>query len=302
MPRSIPFSRKPGWWLSLRLKPLALDKWIEIDEDFASQLRFKAELLSDRHAEVFAALPESIAVQQEVLDLLIDHLLMFYPQHYQQQAGNLRNTATGEVWHLADFAKKPLELAGRLVQEDWCVLLPQGGESVLVAGSVCFPSRWRLSEKLGRSLLGIHAPVPGYAEKLAHPVEGVFDRLRADYPSVRFNWSIVDTPELCLLTTHGEAKVDSTIAIETAGDRLWLRVERQTLRRLPKSGGVLFGIRTSIEPLRQVKIDRATALDLAAAIEQMPIEGHTYKSLLPILPVLLAYLRSEAVWIDDRWR
>lgn len=292
MARSIPFSRKPGWWLSLRLKPLALDEWIEIDEDFVSQLQLKAKLLRDRPDEVFAALPSSIAAQQEVLDLLIEHLLNCYPQHYQRQSSGLRNCVTGEVWNLANFSEKPLELAGRLVQEDWCVLLPQAGEYVLVAGSVCFPSRWRLQEKLGRSLIGIHAPVPGYAEKLSRPVDSVFDRLRADYPSIRFNWSIVDTPELCLLTTHGEAEVNSTIAIENAGDRLWLRVERQTLRRLPKSGGVLFGIRTSIEPLWRVKIDRSTALQIAEAIEQMPIEGHAYKSLLPILPVLLPYLRG----------
>ncbi|MBD2091726.1 DUF3445 domain-containing protein [Microcoleus sp. FACHB-1515] len=292
MLRSIPFSRKPGWWLTLRLKPLALSEWIEIDENFASQLQLKAELLRDRHDEMFAALPGSIAAQQEVLDLLIDHLLNYYPQHYQRQSGHLLNCATGEVWHLADFAEKPLDLAGRLVQEDWCVLLPQAGEHVLVAGSVCFPSRWRLQDKLGRSLLGVHAPVPGYAEKLARPVDTVFDRLRANHPSIRFNWSIVDTPDLCLMTAHGEAGVDPTIALENAGDKLWLRVERQTLRRLPQTNGILFGIRTSIAPLWQVKADRSMALQLADALEQMPVEGRAYKSLLPIQSVLLAYLRG----------
>lgn len=292
MSRSIQLPLKPGWWLALGLKPLDLSEWIDIDEDFTEQIALKAELLRDRRPEVFAALPESIAAQQEVLDLLIDHLLKFYPQQYQQQAGNLRNGMTGEVWNLADFAENPLDLAGRLVQEDWCVLLPQKGVYVLAAGSVCFPFRWRLQDKLGRSLMGIHAPVPGYAEKLARPVDGVFDRLRAHYPSVRFNWGIVDTPNLCLLATHSATEVDPTIALENAGDKLWLRVERQTLRRLPKSGGVLFGIRTTIEPLWQVKIDRATALHLAEAIEQLPPETLAFKSLLPLQSVLLPYLRG----------
>lgn len=36
---------------------------------------------------------------------------------------------------------------------------------------------------------------------------------------------------------------------ENAGQRLHLRVERQTLSRLPKTGAVLFGIRTHMKRL-----------------------------------------------------
>ncbi|NEQ25135.1 MAG: DUF3445 domain-containing protein, partial [Microcoleus sp. SIO2G3] len=190
MQRSIEFPLKNGWWLALGLKPLPISEWIDIDANFADQMRLKAELLRDRHDQVFVSLSETAAAQQEVLDLLVEHLLKYYPQHYQGRSNGLHNCLTGQTWNLKEFAQ-PLDLAGRLVQEDLCLLLPQDGEYVLAAGSVCFPFRWRLQDKLGRSTAGIHAPVPGYAERLARPVEGVFDRLRSEYPSVRFNWGIV---------------------------------------------------------------------------------------------------------------
>jgi hypothetical protein len=292
MSRSVKFPLKPGWWLTLGLKPLDLSEWIEIDENFAQQIALKMQLLRDRPDEVFASLPESIAAQQEVLDLLIAHLLKFYPQQYQQQEDKLYHISTGQPWNLPDFAQNPLDLAGRLVQEDFCLLLLQDGAYVLAAGSVCFPFRWRLQDKPGRSLTSIHAPVPGYAEKLSRPVDGVFHHLRADCPSVRFNWGITDTPNLFLPTAHSQTPVNLPIGIENAGERLWLRVERQTLRRLPNTGGIVFGIHTTIESLAQVKTNPATAQHLAEAIEQLPVAAHAYKNLLPLQPVLLSYLRG----------
>lgn len=291
MSSAISFPLKPGWWLTLGLKPLNLSEWIEIDANFVQQMEWKRQLLSDHHDQVVASLPESIAAQQEVLDELIMHVLKFYPQWYQQQAGELHSSLTGQTWKLADFVQQPLDLAGQLVQEDWCLLLPQDGAYVLVAGSVCFPFRWRLQDKLGRSLASIHTPVPGYAEKLSRSVDGVFDRLQVDYPVVRFNWGITDTPNLFLPATHSETPVDPTISAENAGDRLWLRVERQTLRRLPTTGGIVFGIHTTTESLSQVKANPATAWHLAEAIEQLPPATRIYKSLLPLQPVLLSYLR-----------
>jgi hypothetical protein len=292
MPRSLDFALKPNAWLTLGLKALAPSDWIEVDASFAPQLKLKQQLCRDRHAEVFASLPQSVAAQQEVLDLLIAHLLQFQPQQYQQQQGRLHHCLTGQVWQLSDFAERPLELAGRLVQEDWCVLLPRAEAYVLVAGAVCFPFRWRLSAKLGQSLTGIHAPVPGYRDRLAQPVDSVFDRLRVEHPSVRFNWGITDTPELFLPATQSETPVDPTISLTNAGDRLWLRLERQTLRRLPQTGGIVFGIHTTLESLSQVKRDAVRAEQLAAAIKQLPEATRTYKSLLPLQPVLLAYLHS----------
>ena len=119
----------------------------------------------------------------------------------------------------------------------------------LVAAVLCFPAHWRLADKLGRPLELIHAPVPGFGERLAAPVDRFFGNIRVERPVWRVNWSLVDTPTLFLPPEHrGHPR---EIAAERAGEELWLRVERQTLRRLPRSGDVVFGIHTYVEPLAE---------------------------------------------------
>ncbi|MUL36837.1 heme-dependent oxidative N-demethylase family protein [Gloeocapsopsis dulcis] len=277
------------WRMAMGLKPLQLQHWIEIDEDFSEELNYKNKLLKEHYSDVVGSLPGSEAGQREVLELILKHLLQYFPDYYQQQGNCVVNKITKQVWYLSDFTKNPLDLAGRLVQEDLC-LMQLKREYILTAGSVCFPARWRLSEKLGRPLVQIHDPVPDYAQKLEQSVNKFFDRLKPEFPGYRLNWGIVDSPELCLTQRHSTEVFGADITAENAGEKLWLRVERQTLRRLPVSGGILFTIRTYVYPLKSVVSDPAIASQLAAVIEQIPPQMQIYKNIFPIQTVLLAYL------------
>jgi hypothetical protein len=73
-------------------------------------------------------------------------------------------------------------------------------------------------------------------------------------------------------------------------------VERQTLRRLPGSGDVVFGIHTHVDPLDDAIDSPAAARALGARIREMPDDMARYKSILPIREPLLAWLdrRAEA--------
>lgn len=289
-PKYLPFAHGQ-WRLAMGLKPLTLDTWIDIDETFVDQLSLKAHLLSHRHSDVFGSLPDSEVGQQEVLELLLKHLPTYFPEHYQWQGEDLYNRITGQRWCVADFAANPLDLAGRLVQEDLCLMLPQDVGYRLAAGSVCFPSRWRLQEKLGHQMGQIHHPVPGYADTLERPVDQVLDRLKLDCPVYRFNWGIVDAPDLFLEPGQNPTAVDG-IMPNAVAERLWLRVERQTLRRL-NGGGILFTIRTYVDPLSSLADDPAMMHDLALAIEKIPTAMQSYKNLLPIQDSLLKYLNQQ---------
>jgi len=290
----LPFMK--GWRMAMGLHPLPIQDWIEIDANFAEQLTLKQNLLTQRHSDVFVSLPGSEAAQAEVLQLLVAHLLHYFPQHYcgsvsaRGEWQQLRNCVTGQVWHRDDFAENPLDLAGRLVQEDLCVMLPQNETYILAAASVCFPSRWSLPEKLGKPIAQIHQPVPGYADKLERPVNHFFDRLKPDHPGYRLNWGIVDSPDLFLDQRHGQTDLDPSITAANAGERLWLRVERQTLRRLSVSNGVLFTIRTYVHPLYQLMDDLEVVRSLQTAIQQIPTAMQIYKNLLPLRSSLLEYL------------
>lgn len=282
------------WRLSMSLKALDPKHWIEIDEHFAEELALKDRLLNSHYSEVFACLPGTQTSQQEVLDLLLEHLVDYFPQHYRRDNQTIENITTGQVWHIADFETVPLDLAGRLVQEDLLLMQPSCEGYRLVAASLCFPLRWRLREKLGRALAQIHTPVPGYEEKLACPVDSFFNRLKSSHPVWRLNWSIVNSPERFLAPEKEQPNWHSTINSQNAGERLFLRVERQTLRRLNVSSDILFTIRTYVYPLRVLEDNAVMAHNLAEIIKEIPPDMQSYKQILPIREPLLGYLECVA--------
>ena len=196
-------------------------------------------------------------------------------------------------------ADHPLAEIGTWVAEDFCLMQPGPGGPVLIAAILCFPSRWRLAEKIGRPLIAIHAPVPTYAETLGRPVDRFMGAIKPGRLAVRYNWSVHEDPTLFQPTGHGRGAFDPSITPENAGERLWLRVERQTFRRLPESGVVVFGIRTHVTPLAEVIAVPGEAARLAAAVRGVPEELERYKSLMPFRAALLTYLDGETTELSD---
>jgi dimethylamine monooxygenase subunit A len=274
--------------LALGLMPLPWAQWLEIDRRLAADLARKRALLETRHGEVFAALPEAADAAAELLALLAAHLPRHHAQIYRRAGDVLGNAATGESWDVARPRLHPLDLAGRLVQEDLCLLQRAGDVYRLVAASLCSPARWRLADKLGRPLSAIHAPVAGYAAKLAAPVDRFFATLKAGRLVWRLNWGVVDDPA----PFQPVAPPPKLVTAADAGERLWLRVERQTLQRLPASGAVVFTIRTHITRL-DAAIRDAAAAELAAALRDMPEESRRYKHIAPFAAPLLDWLDAR---------
>ena len=80
---------------------------------------------------------------------------------------------------------------------------------------------------------------------------------------------------------------------EDAGVRrelLWLRVERQTLRRLPASRAIVFTIRTLLRRLDEIVAEAAVARPLAARIREMEPGMAAYKGMGHLREPLLAWL------------
>ena len=250
-------------WLTMGTRGLEPSAWLLPDDDRASDLAEKARLLAERHAEVFAALdrPEVLAASQDVLALVVE--------------------ATGLE---ADRSLHPLDAAGRLVQEDLCLLVLRDGAPHLDAASLCFPSYWRLADKLGRPLAEVHEPVAHYADELAAKVDRFLQRLPADRPVWRRNWSIHDDPTYFLPDPTPPRTVEPP-----AG--LWLRSERQTLRRLTTPGVVLFTIRTQQVPLATLAARPDVAHRMATAIDAWSPTLAAYKGDHGALAAV-AWLRS----------
>ncbi len=254
-------------------------------------MRQSGALLHARHGEVFQTLPEAKLASEETLRLLLEHLRRHHSDRFAFEGAEFRNLSTGERWDIEHSRLQPLDQAGRLVQEDFCILQSDGENYRLTAGAVCFPSNWLLSDKIGCTLADVHVPVPGYADKLQKPVDRFFNNLSADAIVWRANWTIHDSPTL-FKTTHDPAP--TTVTSGNAGETLWFRVERQTLRRLPESGAVLFTIRTHLTQLGQAICSQNGARGLAAVIRSMPDDVQRYRHMTAFRPALLDWLDQIA--------
>jgi hypothetical protein len=272
--------------LAMGLLTLAEAEWLEVDGDLARDLALKRRLLEERHGDVFAALPEAAAPAAELLAILVEHLTRHHAALFRRNGGRLLATATNESWELPPSSLHPLDLAGRLVQEDFCLLAAAENSYRLIGASLCAPARWRLAEKIGQALDAIHGPVPGYGDRLSRPVRRFFALLKSDKPVWRLNWGIFDDPALF----QPAAGPPRTISPANAGELLWLRVERQTLRRLPGTGAVVFTIRTHITRLDRAIRMRQDAADLADAIRDMSEETRHYKRIDAVADALLPWL------------
>jgi len=218
-----------GAWLRMGTRNLGSRPWLVVDDHRDVELELKRRLLAERRGEVFAAAVDADAPSRETLALVQAEL-------------QAQGIGIGGDDAPADGVKEvhPLDRAGQLVQEDLCLLRPVDGRWVLAGASLCFPSRWRLAAKFERELALVHGPVDGYTEQLTDRVDRLLNRL-GQTVVWRRNWFI--HPNSALFQPDRPADGDPLIPDDRCLDELFVRSERQTLRRLQPSGWVLFTIR-----------------------------------------------------------
>lgn len=255
-------------WHSMGTRGLPAPWSADAGDDVGEQLARKRELLVTARPSVSVRLdrPDVAAAEAEVADLV--------------GAGPSSDALPGGGW-------TALERAAAAVPDDLCLLVDRDGHWRLDSGVVCFPSLWRLADKIGRPLAEIHAPVPDYAEELADRVDRLVSRLRPERPVWRRNWFVHHDPEL-----HQPEPPPAPEPLPAPPGGLWLRSERQTLRRLPRSGAVLFTIRTQQVPLAAVAERPDLAGAMAAVVKAWPARLARYRGATHWRGPVVAWLRS----------
>lgn len=234
-------SRKP---FAVGLAPLDLATWIEVDGNLAAHLAEKHRLFGEDEAAVFRAEGDTIEAQAEVLALLLDHLAEHHGETHAVDGDTVRVLATGESYRVPEWSHAPLKLAALLVQEDLVLMRKGAGGYRLAAAALCFPSSWSLAEKFGQAMPAIHTNVPGFNDgRMGAIVARLFDNLTVETPVWRLNWSLYGDGEL-----HHPRGKSLEARVAEGSTALFVRVERQTLRRLPASGDILFTIRIHVDP------------------------------------------------------
>ena len=228
------------------MKPLALADWLAFDEACARQMAYRDWLIAHRRADVVAETPEAGPAAQELLETLLEALAET-PDYEVGQGAVVRPDGVTVTLRAED----PMATAGRLTQDDFCLLLPQDGEHVLKAAVLCFPASWTLAEKIDRPMMRIHKPVPDYDGDIGQRVQRMFDRMQAGTVMFRANAFLYSDPDL----HHPRSEAAPRVPDDKSSDR-WVRVERQTLRKLPLSGAVAFGIHTYVVPKQSLSAEQ----------------------------------------------
>ncbi len=233
---------------TIGLSQLDPSQWLDLDQNLGSYLDEKLNLYRTLPDKVLVEDEGSRVAQSEVLNLVQAHVLERFPSLYVRD-GNVMHIADRHTLKLDDVTLSPIAIAGLLVQEDLVLMRKSSEGWKLVAASLCFPSAWNLRDKFKRPLSEIHAPVPGFnaGTRNAALIERMFDKLRVEQPVLRWNWSLHDDMRLY----HPDSHAGGTRRFGD-GDlhgHVNLRLERQTLRKLPVSGDILFTIRIYLDPL-----------------------------------------------------
>jgi dimethylamine monooxygenase subunit A len=292
IPPHFPFETPP-FRLSMGLIKVPVSDWFEIFDlqERAFQMSEKRRYLTCQYDDVFIADPSSYPASKEVLGLMLNHLPSFRPDLYSRNRNtislNSHSDFKEEVWstNLKTNEIHPLDLAARLVQEDMIIMLPSDITKIsaskewwLAAGSVSFPSRWSLKEKFGQSMDIIHTPVPFYKKHIQTTVNNFFNRMPCNEIYARRNWSLYDNSYLRHDNgEHSSKTVQKHITSSNAGEKLWLRVERQTIRKLKITGAILFTIRIHLRQLKHVVSFNGVAQRLSKALSALPPEMQEYK-------------------------
>jgi hypothetical protein len=285
------------------------DEWIEVDNHY---LRFhddKSRRLAERGSKCVKVDPDPKVYDAtlELLEELTSYLTERYPSMFKRTNVGLDNLLTGESFdtrsdHLTVNGTKesPMQLSARLIQDDLAIMFEkEDGQYYLLAGAVLLAGFWRLEDKFGMVLSDIHTSgdVPGFKAKLEKGMMSFFRRVKPEAPVLRNNYFIQVDDELSWSPSIGSEDSDGigwyTAEKNKAIEHHWFRSERQSLRRLPQSGGVVFTIRTYFHPVTEICREPYVPGRLASAVRSWGDDVAQYKGRERYGDVLLEYLDGK---------
>lgn len=300
-----PFGDGDVYRYSNNATPLNPPISIELTDQYMKEINLKRELLSHHPERCYHALQHTIDAQWEVVDLIMDHLVTYYPEkftlHKRDNKWVFSNVQTKETIAFtfgdnSTLEVEPLDFIGRHVQEDLILMMQRDGNLFLDAGQLCFPANWSLYFDLGMSFKEIHSPIPGFrTDSLDDRILQFLMRIEAGAPWGRKNWSLmagnrIDT-SLETFSEWGHAR--KQVTKENAGELVHLRVEVQKLFRLPKSNGILFTIHSHMLPLERFIQHTPWLEQFYSILHELPDFIADYKGIALYRKQVLDYLEEE---------
>lgn len=268
----------------------SLRRTFDVDEHYIVECQEKARILSEDPRRCIV-LPHMHEAEWDFVELAMESLSQDYPDLFHLA----RN---GRYWH---WINRPLDIdqhfvfgdadtlphgpfafMARQMQGDFTLQDQRENDLWMDGGMVTSQADWSLKFDLGMSFRQWHAPVPKAGEM------GIFDRalrfllmLQHGRPVRRLNWTMTINPRLDTspenFTIWGKDR--ATVTNENAQDLVHLRVELQTLFRLPRSNAILFCVRCYLLPLREIALVPKWRIRLHRVLRDLDPALSAYKGL-----------------------
>ena len=262
----------------------------DVDEHYVAEMIDRAKVLADDPPRCPS------------LELIRETKAQEYPQWFSLEKNGNRwrwiNRPLG-IDHTFTFLDEstlpygPFEYITRQTQGDFTLQDEREGTLWMDAGIATSQADWSVDFDVGMNFHEWHAPVP-----LAHDM-GVFDRalkfllkLQHGAPVRRFNWTMTVNP---LLDTAPETypkwgPTKTSLTQENLGRKQHLRVELQTLYRLPRSNAIAFDIRCYLASFEEIATVPKWARRLHRVVRDVPEELATYKGFIRNRPAMVEWL------------
>jgi hypothetical protein len=281
----------------------AFESLIDVDEHYVAEMHDRALVLKEDPLRC-QALPHMMTAQWDTLELLMEHQAADYPEHFSL-------TRNGDQWRWINrplgiddtftfgdpstLPHPPMEYITRQAQGDFCIVDQRDSNLWMDAGMVTTQADWSLDFDIGMNFMEWHGPVP-----LAHQI-GVFDRalkfllnLQQGKPTRRLNWTMTINPRLDTSPEnyHKWGPDRLTVTPENIGEKLHLRVELQSLWRLPRSNAILFVIRCYLISLNELVTVPKWGRRLPRVLATLPDEIADYKGMTRYRQMAIDWLKT----------
>ena len=282
-------------------KGTVFEHMFDVDEHYLSEMRDRAQVLIEDPLRC-QSLPHMTLAGWDLLELFMESKARDYPDMFALHKN-------GNHWHWINKPMQidqkftfldestlpygPMEYITRQTQGDFTLQDQRDDNLWIEAGMVTTQADWSLDFDIGMGFHEWHAPVPKAHEW------GVFDRalkfllkLQHGAPVRRFNWTMTVDP---LLDTSPEnypvwGPTRATITPDNVGHRMHLRVELQTLHRLPRSNAIAFPIRCYLIRFDELVTVQKWGRRLHRVIRDLPVELATYKGFERNRAMMVNYL------------
>lgn len=318
--KSYPFKDKE-YKLTMGIRNFDADDWLLIEDTYLDRIEEKTKIITNSHPKypayrdlesstVFTSKIAEPAIR-ELYDVIIQYMCDKYPMYFKvsDDGTKVHNGITNEdVPAKANDTdvKKLMYYLVRTIEEDFIVMMPDpsldepeyGLEYYFKGGVFAFAAGFDPKEKINKPLTSIHEPIPGYQSKLRLSMNRYFEKLQPCKFVGRANFSVqahdkffVDDDNKGYHLTEEEVRRAVPFEELDFDHQVHYRSERQMLTRLPKTGAILFTIRTYLHPFSDFKRQPVeVSKRFLGALQKFPDDMAVYKGLTRLGPAAIRYL------------